>query len=118
MAEVASTKSLPAFSPQLALGIMLWMVVWWVTECVPLGITGLVAPIIFTLSGILSIDDAVHNFADPIIWIFIAGFILAASFQRWGLDQRIAYSLAMLYRGSNPKVLLSLLLASQFLHLP
>jgi sodium-dependent dicarboxylate transporter 2/3/5 len=104
MAEVASDNSLPAYAPQLALGTMLWMVVWWVTECVPLGITGLIAPIVFTLSGILSIEDAVDNFADPIIWIFIAGFILAASFQRWGLDRRIAYSLAILYRGSNPKI--------------
>jgi sodium-dependent dicarboxylate transporter 2/3/5 len=104
MAEVASDNSLPAYAPQLALGTMLWMVVWWVTECVPLGITGLIASIVFTLSGILSIEDAVDNFADPIIWIFIAGFILAASFQRWGLDRRIAYSLAILYRGSNPKI--------------
>jgi sodium-dependent dicarboxylate transporter 2/3/5 len=104
MAEAASDNFLPAFAPQLALGTMLWMVVWWVTECVPLGITGLVAPIVFTLSGILSIEEAVHNFADPIIWIFIAGFILAASFQRWGLDRRIAYSLAILYRGSSPKI--------------
>jgi sodium-dependent dicarboxylate transporter 2/3/5 len=104
MANAAIENSLPTFAPQLALGTMFWMVVWWVTECVPLGIAGLVAPIVFTLSGILSIDDAVHNFADPIIWIFIAGFILAASFQRWGLDRRIAYSLAMLYRGSNAKI--------------
>jgi solute carrier family 13 (sodium-dependent dicarboxylate transporter), member 2/3/5 len=80
------------------------MVVWWVTECVPLGITGMLAPLIFAISGILTIQDAVENFADPIIWIFIAGFILAASFQRWGLDKRIAYSLAILYRGSSPKI--------------
>jgi solute carrier family 13 (sodium-dependent dicarboxylate transporter), member 2/3/5 len=70
----------------------------------PLGITGMLAPLIFAISGILTIQDAVENFADPIIWIFIAGFILAASFQRWGLDKRIAYSLAILYRGSSPKI--------------
>jgi solute carrier family 13 (sodium-dependent dicarboxylate transporter), member 2/3/5 len=104
MAEAAADKSLPIFAPQLALGTMFWMVVWWVTECVPLGITGMLAPLIFALSGILTIQDAVENFADPIIWIFIAGFILAASFQRWGLDKRIAYSLAILYRGSSPQI--------------
>ncbi|MDQ3835982.1 MAG: DASS family sodium-coupled anion symporter [Thermoproteota archaeon] len=104
MAKAALNKSVPAFSPQLALGTMLWMVVWWVTECVPLGITGMLAPVIFTISGILTVQDALERFADPIIWIFIAGFVLAASFQRWGLDKRIAYSLAILYRGSNPKI--------------
>ncbi len=61
-------------------------------------------PLIFGITGILSIRQALSTFSDPIIWIFIAGFILAAAFQRWGLDRRIAYSLALLYRGTNPKV--------------
>jgi sodium-dependent dicarboxylate transporter 2/3/5 len=104
MANAAVDNSVPTFAPQLALGTMLWMVVWWITECVPLGITGMLAPIIFAISGILTIQEALRNFADPIIWIFIAGFILAASFQRWGLDKRIAYSLSILYRGSSPKI--------------
>lgn len=104
MAKAAADKSLEAFAPQLALGTMVWMVVWWVTECVPLGITGLIAPLVFVISGILTIRDAVQNFADPIIWIFIAGFVLAAAFQKWGLDTRIAYSLALLYRGNNPRI--------------
>src|SRR3712207_4265878 len=104
MANAAIENSVPTFAPQLALGTMFWMVIWWVTECVPLGITGMLAPLIFAISGILTIQDAVENFSDPIIWIFIAGFILAASFQHWGLDKRIAYSLAILYRGSSPKI--------------
>jgi sodium-dependent dicarboxylate transporter 2/3/5 len=103
MATFAENNSMPSFAPQIALGTMLWMIVWWVAESVPLGITGLIAPILFTVSGVLNIREAVQSFADPIIWIFISGFILAASFQRWGLDRRIAYSLAILYRGSNPK---------------
>ena len=104
MAKVALDKSLPAFAPQLALGTMIWMVVWWVTECAPLGITGLIAPLVFVISGTLPIREALQNFAEPIIWIFIAGFVLAASFQKWGLDTRIAYSLALLYRGNSPRV--------------
>ena len=104
MAKVALDKSLPAFAPQVALGTMIWMVVWWVTECAPLGITGLIAPLVFVISGTLPIREALQNFAEPIIWIFIAGFVLAASFQKWGLDTRIAYSLALLYRGNSPRV--------------
>jgi sodium-dependent dicarboxylate transporter 2/3/5 len=66
--------------------------------------TGLLAPFIFVISGILSINQALPMFSDPIIWIFISGFILAAAFQKWGLDKRIAYSLALLYNGNNPKM--------------
>lgn len=104
MVKIASDNSLSTLAPQIALATMLWMIVWWVTECVQLGVTGLIAPLVFSLSGILSINEAMHSFAEPIIWIFIAGFILAASFQRWGLDKRIAYSLAALYRGNSPRI--------------
>lgn len=104
MAEAAATHNLPDYAPRVALGTMLWMVTWWVTECFPLGITGLLAPLVFAVTGVLAIRDALANFADPIIWIFIAGFILAAAFGRWGLDRRIAYSLAAFYRGSDPRI--------------
>jgi sodium-dependent dicarboxylate transporter 2/3/5 len=97
MLSVALSKpnSLPLLSPQIALGTTIWMLVWWITECIPLGMTGLLAPFIFVISGILSINQALPMFSDPIIWIFISGFILAAAFQKWGLDKRIAYTLAL-----------------------
>ena len=101
---LSRSNSLPVISPQIALGTTIWMLVWWITECVPLGVTGLLAPFIFVISGILGINQALPMFSDPIIWIFISGFILAAAFQKWGLDKRIAYNLALLYKGNNPKM--------------
>jgi solute carrier family 13 (sodium-dependent dicarboxylate transporter), member 2/3/5 len=101
---LSKPNSLPLLSPQIALGTTIWMLVWWITECIPLGMTGLLAPFIFVISGILPINQALPMFSDPIIWIFISGFILAAAFQKWGLDKRIAYSLALLYKGNNPKM--------------
>jgi sodium-dependent dicarboxylate transporter 2/3/5 len=102
--EVNLEKPISHLSPQIALGAMIWMVIWWVTECVPLGFTSLLAPFIFITSGILPVNEALPKFADPIIWIFISGFILAAAFQKCGLDERIAYRLATFYRGNNPKI--------------
>jgi solute carrier family 13 (sodium-dependent dicarboxylate transporter), member 2/3/5 len=79
---LSRSNSLPVISPQIALGTIIWMLVWWITECVPLGVTGLLAPFIFVISGILGINQALPMFSDPIIWIFISGFILAAAFQK------------------------------------
>lgn len=104
MMQLNLERSVSPLSPQIALGVMLWMVVWWVTECVSLGFTSLLAPFIFIISGILPVNEALTKFADPIIWIFISGFILAAAFQKCGLDERIAYRLATFYKGNNPKI--------------
>jgi solute carrier family 13 (sodium-dependent dicarboxylate transporter), member 2/3/5 len=93
-----------SLSPRIALGTMVWMVIWWITECVPLGFTSLLAPFIFIISGILAVNQALPKFSDPILWIFISGFVLAAAFKKSGLDRRIAYSLATFYKGNNPKI--------------
>jgi sodium-dependent dicarboxylate transporter 2/3/5 len=82
MEDITKSKNLPPLSPQIALGTMTWMIIWWVTESMPLGLTGRLAPFIFVISGILSALQALSTFADPIIWIFISGFILAAALIR------------------------------------
>ena len=92
------------FPPRIALGTMVWMVIWWISECVPLGFTSLLAPFIFIFSGILTANQALSKFSDPIIWIFISGFVLAAAFKKCGLDKRIAYRLATFYKGNNPRI--------------
>ena len=95
---------MPTHAPQVALGTLLWMLAWWLTECVPLGIAALLAPLVLSMAGIVDWKTSLSSFTDPIIWIFIAGFVLAASFRKWDLDRRISVRLAALYKGSNPKV--------------
>jgi len=110
MIDAAEEKSadlgydLPSKAPQIALATLFWVLVWWVTECVPLGIAALLPPLIFSMSKILSWRSALTSFTDPIIWIFMAGFVLAAAFRKWDLDRRVAVRLGSFYKGSNPMV--------------
>jgi len=84
MIDVIRDRALdvPDKSPQVALGTLLWVLAWWVTECVPLGIAALIPPIVFSMSKILTWRTALTSFTDPIIWIFMAGFVLAAAFRK------------------------------------
>lgn len=89
-------------APQAALGGLLWVASWWVTEVVPLGLTGLLAAALFSLLGVVPWSVALSSFANPIIWVFIGGFVLAKAFRKWGVDRRAAFAVARLYRGRNP----------------
>ena len=91
-------------APQIALGTLLWVLVWWVSECVPLGIAALLPPLVFSMTRILEWKGALTAFTDPIIWIFMAGFVLAAAFRKWDLDRRIAMRLGLMYKGANPMI--------------
>ncbi|MEM6783467.1 MAG: DASS family sodium-coupled anion symporter [Bacteroidota bacterium] len=72
----------------LAVGVL--MAVWWMTEAVPLAATSLVPLVAFPFVGIASPADAAAPYANPIIFLFLGGFILAKGLERWGLHRRIA----------------------------
>lgn len=91
-------------APQYTLGLLLWIAIWWVTECVPLGATGLLAPLFLSPIGIVEWKSSLQAFMHPIIWIFMGGFILAKMFNKWGLDKRIAYRMEIIYKGNNPMI--------------
>ena len=104
MVDAASAKGVTGNAPLIALATLFWVLTWWVTECVPLGIAALLPPFIFSLSQIITWKTALTSFTDPIIWIFMAGFVLAAAFRKWDFDRRIAVRLGLLYKGNNPMI--------------
>ncbi len=104
MVNAARSIGAPDWAPVVALATLAWVLIWWLTECVPLGLAALLVPLIFSSTGIVPWKSALGSFMDPIIWIFVAGFVLAAAFRKWDLDRRISVRLASLYRGKNPSV--------------
>ena len=77
------------------------MVVWWVTGAIPIAATALLPLAVLPLSGAVSVKDAAAPYADPIIFLFIGGFMLAAAVEHWRLHERIALSIAS-FAGGRP----------------
>lgn len=72
------------------LGAMVWMGVWWLTEAVEISVTALLPIVLFPLLGAATAQEACFPYADPLIFLYFGGFILALSMERWGLGKRIA----------------------------
>lgn len=74
-----------------ALGVV--MAYWWVTEAVPIAATALLPMLLLPLMGIMNITAAAAPYANPVIYLFFGGFVLAAAFERSGLHRRLALAL-------------------------
>lgn len=72
------------------LAVMAWMATWWLTEAIDISATALLPIAVFPLAGILPIGPATAPYGSDLIFLFMGGFVLALSMQRWGLDRRIA----------------------------
>ncbi len=85
------------------LAIMTLVSLWWITEPVPIAVTSLLGPTLAVIFGVISVDAAFAPFANPIIFLFMGGFILAKAMMVHGLDKRFAFGmLSMKWVGSSP----------------
>jgi sodium-dependent dicarboxylate transporter 2/3/5 len=66
------------------------MMVWWITEALPLAATALLGPALAVALGIASPRDAFAPFGDSVIFLFLGSFLLAEALRVHGLDKRIA----------------------------
>ena len=91
----APLGDLPVLAHRMA-AIMGLVVILWITEALPLAITAILGPCLAVVLGITTGRAALAPFADPIIFLFIGGFMLAQAMFVHGVDRRIAYgALAM-----------------------
>lgn len=72
------------------LAILIFIAVLWLSEAIDLTITALLVPVLAVFLGVLDLTTALASFADPIIFLFLGGFALAAALSRQGLDKAIA----------------------------
>lgn len=75
---------------RLTAAVAILMAVWWMTEAIAIPATALLPLALFPLLGVAPIDEVAPPYADPLIFLFLGGFIIAAAMQRWGLERRIA----------------------------
>lgn len=95
---VAAMLTLLLIPPPAGLPLAAWrvlavgalMIIWWVTEAIPVGITGLIPLVAFPLLGLGSIETAAAPYADGIIFLFLGGLILGLAVEKWGLHRRLA----------------------------
>ena len=86
------------------LAIMVLVALWWITEPVPIPVTSLIGPTLAVITGVVPVGTAFAAFANPMIFLFMGGFILAKAMMSHGLDKRFTYwLLSRSWVGSNPR---------------
>ena len=71
----------------------LWMAIWWATEAIPVPVTAFLPLVVFEPLGISSLRDAAAPYANPTIYLFLGGFMLALAIERWNLHRRISLAI-------------------------
>lgn len=86
---------------RLVAAVAVLMGVLWMTEALPIEVTGLVPLAAFPLLGARTMSEAAAPYSDRIIFFFLGGMLLGAAMERWGLHRRFALA-AIGLLGSRP----------------
>jgi sodium-dependent dicarboxylate transporter 2/3/5 len=83
-------------APHRLLAVLAWVGAWWLSEAVPLAATGLLGPALCVLMGIETAEKTLRPFANPVIFLFLGGFLLAEAMMKHGLNRRVAFTVLSL----------------------
>lgn len=97
---------------QKALALLAMVAVLWMTEAIPLSLTGLMIPVVAVFLQLAPTEQSFKEFAHPIIFLFMGGFVIAGTLTRYGLDKIIAHKLITLAKGNFYKASIFLMLAT------
>ena len=107
-------KAMPAEALAVA-AVAVLMAIWWVTEAIPIPVTALIPIALFPGLGIMGSADTTANYANHLIYLFLGGFWIAASIEKWGLHRRIALHILRLVGSRPDRIVLGFMLATAFL---
>jgi solute carrier family 13 (sodium-dependent dicarboxylate transporter), member 2/3/5 len=93
-------------------GVAMLMAVFWIAEPIPIPATALLPLVLFPALGLGDIRETAAPFANPIIFLFLGGFLIAIAMQRWHLHRRVAINLIAAVGVQPTRIIAGFLLAS------
>lgn len=79
------------------------VVVMWISEVLPIAVTALLVAPLMVVCGVADARHAFAPYADPLLFLFVGGFMIARAMTRHQLDRRIALRIVTLrFIGESP----------------
>lgn len=91
------------------------MAFWWITEAIPLAVTSLLPIILIPALTERSVGETTAAYGNPIVFLFLGGFLLAIAMEKWNLHRRIALHTVRMVGVTPHRIVLGLMLATGFL---
>ncbi|MEX0723327.1 MAG: DASS family sodium-coupled anion symporter [Gracilimonas sp.] len=95
--------------------VTMLMAAWWITEALPISVTALLPIVLFPVLEVSTISEATTPYANPLIFLFLGGFIIALAMEKWNLHRRIAINIVSFVGVKPSSIIFGFILSAAFL---
>ncbi len=92
---------------QVMIGILFMAAILWITEPIPLAVTGLMIMIAQPMLGVIPAVDVFSSFGNQAVFFLIGAFIISGAIEKHGLHRRMAFKFLSHFE-KNPKMFIEL----------
>ncbi|GAF12199.1 sodium/sulphate symporter [Bacillus sp. JCM 19046] len=104
-----------AYEGRVVLSAVALIGTYWVTEAIPMAAASLIPLIYIPLFGGAPVGVVSGGYSEPVIFMYMGGFILAIAIEKWNLHRRIALSIIDFIGTESHKIILGIMLATGLL---
>lgn len=98
-----------------AVAVAVLMITWWITEALPMPAVALVPLVLFPLLNTASTEEVAKAYSNPVIFLFMGGFMIGLAIEKWNLHKRIALHIVKYTGTSGNHIILGFIIATAFL---
>ncbi|MGK2935475.1 MAG: SLC13 family permease [Gemmatimonadaceae bacterium] len=91
------------------------MATWWITEAIPIPATALLPIVLFPVLGVATVAETTAPYANPVIYLFLGGFLIAMALESCGLHKRMALVILRVVGTRPANLILGFMLATGFI---
>ncbi len=95
--------------------LALLMAILWITEAVPISVTALLPIVLLPLMRVQEVTAATAPYANPVIFLFMGGFMIALALERCGLHRRLALNIVARSGTGSARLIGGFMIATAFL---
>ncbi len=98
-----------------AVAVAVLMITWWIAEAMPMPAVALIPLVLHPLFNIGTIEETSKAYSNPVIFLFMGGFMIGLAIEKWNLHKRIALHIVKRTGTSGDRIILGFILATGFL---
>lgn len=98
-----------------AVAVATLMVVWWISEALPMPAVALVPMVLLPLLGIETLGEVTKSYSNPVVFLFMGGFMIGLAIEKWNLHKRIALHIVRWTGTSGNRIILGFIIATGFI---